>query len=268
MSAPTGFELQSVQLSLRFIQGYRYLDRCGECLIRLEESLDEGWIPVETSPTSGSIKHEPLGMGVNFNSEGMNVRQSEYLLFESFKDQSCKAYETLWRALGIDRINTPALRLWYQKGFDENQEDEAEQHLLRMGLCQTDEQLLRAMGGQHAALQLTVVTQQDALLNDSPVEWRRRLQANVVKQVRQQNFDARFLQRSRALGNRQGDAIRAMQTLRKRHPDLAPVAVQLEIEASLDMELSTKEFNMPDFIVQSKEWADKLMDSVVRLHRS
>ena len=59
-----------------------------------------------------------------------------------------------------------------------------------------------------------------------------------------------------------------MQTLRKRHPDLAPVAVQLEIEASLDMELSTKEFNMPDFIVQSKEWADKLMDSVVRLHRS
>ena len=59
-------------------------------MIRLEESLDEGWIPVEASPTSGSIKNEPLGMGVNFNSEGMNVRQSEYLLFESFKDQSCK----------------------------------------------------------------------------------------------------------------------------------------------------------------------------------
>ena len=28
----TGFELQSVQFSVRFIQGYRYLDRCGECL--------------------------------------------------------------------------------------------------------------------------------------------------------------------------------------------------------------------------------------------
>jgi len=268
MSAPTDFELHSVQLSLRFIQGYRYLDRCGECLVRLEDVLEPGWIPVETSPTSGSMKNEPLGMTVNFNSEGMNVRQFEYLEFQSFSDQSCKIYETLWRALEIDRINTPCLRLHYQKGFDEDEEDKAEQHLLKMGLCQTDARLLQAMGGQQAALQITVVTQMDAQLHDSQVEWRRRLQANVVKQVRQQNFDARFLQRSRALGARQGDAIRAMQKLKKRHPDLAPVAVQLEVEDSLDMDLSTKEFNMPDFIVQSKLWADKVKDSVVRRHRS
>ncbi len=267
MTAPTGFALHLVQLSLRFIQGYRYLDRCGECLIRLEEVLEPGWIPVETSPTSGSMKNEPLGMSVVFNSEGMTVRQSDFLLFDTFLDQSCKIYESLWRALGIDRINTPSLRLQYQKGFDEDKVDEAEQYLLEMGLCQTNGGLLLAMGGQPAALQLTVVTQEKARIRDLLVERRRRLQANVVRQERQQNFDARLLQRTRTLGPRQREAINAILQLKKRHPETAPVAVQFDVENSLDMDLSTKGFDMSDFIAQSMEWADSVILSVVRLRK-
>jgi hypothetical protein len=100
-------------------------------------------------------------------------------------------------------------------------------------------------------------------MGGSVVEWRRRLQANVVKQVKQQNFDARFLQRSRALGPRQGDAIRAMLKLRKLHPQLSPFAVQLELEGSLDMDLSTKEFDMRHFIFESKDWAERVKGSPV-----
>jgi len=113
----------------------------------------------------------------------------------------------------------------------------------------------------------TLITELSAQLDDAPVSWRRRLQANVVKQVRQQNFDSRLLQRTRLLGERQGDAIRGLKRLRKRVPDVAPVAVQLEAEASLDMELSTKRFNMPDFMRQSNEWAEHVKDSVVALRR-
>jgi hypothetical protein len=147
MSAPTGFEFQSVQLSLRFIRGYRYLDRCGECLVRLEDVLEDGWIPSEASPTSGTMRNEPLGMGLIFNSEGMNVRQSEYMAFEEFADQACKIYETVWRVLGIERISTPSLVVFYQKGFDEDQEDDAERYLLEMKICRADEELLKTMGG-------------------------------------------------------------------------------------------------------------------------
>jgi hypothetical protein len=268
MSTPTQFSLYSLQVSVRFIQGYRYLDRCGDCLIRLEEALDDGWITHETSPTSGSMKNDPQGMSITFNSEGLNVRQAEYLMFDTFKDQSCKAYDILSRTLTIERVSAPTMRIWYQKGFDENQEDDAEQYLLNMSLCKTDAKLLEAMGGRQAAMQFTIITEHAGLLNDASVDWRRRLQANVVKQVRQQNFDSRFLQRTRALGKKQGDAIRAMQAMKKRQPDLAPIAVQLEVEASLDMELSTRELIMPDFITQSKEWADELKDSVVSPRRS
>ncbi len=203
-------------------------------------------------------------MALIFNSQGMNVKQSEYLAFEEFADQACKIYETVWRVLEIERINTPSLRVFYQKGFDDDEEDDAERYLLRMKLCELDEGLLRAMLGQQAGVQLAVITQDKVQVGDSLLEWRRRLNATVVKQVRQENFDARFLQRSRALGPRQGDAIRAMLKLRKRHPDLAPFAVQLELEGSLDMELSTKEFDMRGFLFQSKEWAENAKGSLVR----
>ena len=170
--------------------------------------------------------------------------------------------------LGIERISAPTLRVWYQKGFDENQEDDAEQYLLEMGLYKANEMLLQAMGGREAGTMFTLVTEVPAKMDDAPVEWRRRIQATVVKQFRQQNFDSRYLQRSRLLGDRQGDAIRAMRALQKRQPDIAPVAVQLETEASLNMELLTKQFNMPDFILQSKEWTDQVKDSILRLKRS
>ena len=104
MSTSIQFNLFSMQLSVRFIQGYRYLDRCGECLIRLEAALEHSWIPVETSPNSGSMKNEAVGLSMIFNSEGLNVRQAEYLAFELFQDQSCKAYDVLWRTLEIERI--------------------------------------------------------------------------------------------------------------------------------------------------------------------
>ena len=44
------FDTTEFRASVRFVQGYRYLDRCGEALIKLENSLHEGWIPTEPTP--------------------------------------------------------------------------------------------------------------------------------------------------------------------------------------------------------------------------
>ncbi len=258
-SLSSKYAIHSVQLSLRWVQGYRYLDRCGECLVQLEKVLEDGWIPVQTSPTSGSMKNENIGMVLGFNSEGLDIRQSEFLDPEVFFDQSNKIYDTIRRILDIERITTPANRVFYQKGFGENEIEMAEQELRSMQLCTFRDGLLSALGGDLSAIGFTVVT------SDTPqaLERRRRLQASVIKQARQESLDSRILMRSRQLGSKQRDAIIAIQQLRKRHPELSPVAIQFEFEYSVDTEILTREFNMADFITESSAWAESAMKGLL-----
>jgi hypothetical protein len=49
--AVTDLKPTQFSFTVRFVQGYRFLDRCGDAIIRLEETLDEGWIPGELVPT-------------------------------------------------------------------------------------------------------------------------------------------------------------------------------------------------------------------------
>jgi hypothetical protein len=93
------FQSAYVQASLRFIQGYRYLDRCGEALVKLENVLEKGWLPAESAPKAGALRNDQLGMTSTFNSEGMTVQQTAPVSFELFLDQVCKIFDTLWQIL-------------------------------------------------------------------------------------------------------------------------------------------------------------------------
>ena len=204
-SAGTGWSPRVVHFSTATHN--RYLDRCGECLVRLEDRLDSGWIPVETSPTSGSMKNEPLGLALSFNSEGVNVRQTLFLDSVVFLDQSCTIYDTLRKTLEIDRIATPSLRVFYQVGFAEDQVDAAERALLEMNLCEVNANLLNAMGGENFAVQLTTVTRDRSQIQQLGAQLRRRFQAVVVRQERQHTVDSRLFAQARSLGKKQADAI-------------------------------------------------------------
>src|SRR4051812_34957603 len=90
-------EFKQLQFSARFTQGYRYLDRCGEAMVRLERNLDKGWITGDINPSAGNMRNYTLGLTAKFSSETVLVDQSEFIAYDSFKDQSCKMFETLWR---------------------------------------------------------------------------------------------------------------------------------------------------------------------------
>jgi hypothetical protein len=64
------------------------------------------------------------------------------------------------------------------------------------------------------------------------------------------------------LGAKQHAAISALQQLKKRIPEIAPVAIQFEVESSIDTEILTREFNMVDFIRDSTAWAESVMNAV------
>ena len=176
MPVNSPFKVHEIQASVRFIQGYRYLDKCGEALVRIEDTLGEGWIPTETTPKAGSLKNDQLGMVVTFNSEAMTVQQGEFISFEDFLDQTCKIYEILWPLFELKRIHLPVLRVILQKGFNDGELEEAGRYLLGLHLCMPHPGLVSLMTGEVQSLDFVQVTTNDLKWGSSLVHQRRRLQ--------------------------------------------------------------------------------------------
>jgi len=63
----------------RYEKGYRYLDRCGEAMLILEEVLPtetgKVWMPEDIAPTGAKLKCPDLEMSVAFDSYHLVVDQ-------------------------------------------------------------------------------------------------------------------------------------------------------------------------------------------------
>lgn len=265
MATASPFQVHQLQATIRFIQGYRYLDRCGEALIKLENVLAEGWLPTETSPKAGVLKNDQLGMTTIFNSEGMTTTQSEFISFEHFMDQTCKIFDTLWQAFEIKRINVASIKVVLQKGFRDDELEKAAQYLLDLRLCSPHPALTELMGGRINALDFVMVTAEDIKWNQEQVHRRRRIQGQVIRQERQPPFDERLLRRTRQLPNQQKEAIAALMKLRRQHPEISPVAAQLDLEHSFETEFSAEAFDFPTFLQEGWDWAETLRHDIVLL---
>ena len=265
MSGSSLFQAHQIQTTIRFIQGYRYLDRCGEALVKLENVLAEGWLPAETSPKAGLLKNDQLGMTASFNSEGMTTAQSEFVSFEHFLDQTCKVFDTLWQTFELKRINLPTIHVVFQKGFKDDELEEAAQFLLKQRLCVPHPGLVDLMGGRTDAVDFVLVTTEDLEWNQERVHRRRRIQNQVVRQERQPPFDERMLRRTRQLGSTQQAAIAALINLRRLHPEISPVAAQLDLEHSFETELSAEAFDLTTFLDQGWKWAESVCSGIAHL---
>ena len=154
----SSYHFHDIALSVRFIQGYRFLDRCGEALIRLEEVLDKGWIPTEPSPKGGAVKNDELGMTVSFNSESLLIQQFDNFDLSLLRDQGSKTYTVLREAFKIERINAPTLRVLFQKGFDDLDVEKANEYLASLNLCSAADDVLKMVGGTQQALEFVLIT--------------------------------------------------------------------------------------------------------------
>ena len=119
-------------------------------------------------------------------------------------------------------------------------------------------ELVSLVGGKPNALEFVLVTTEDSLWKEQSVRVRRWVKAGVVRQEKQPPFDGRMLQRSRLLGDKQGEAIKALMKLRRQHPNIAPVAAQVEVESSFETEFVASEFDMPTFIEETWKWSEDI----------
>jgi hypothetical protein len=252
-SAPL-FEVTSLIATIRWINGYRYLDRCGEALLRLEERLDAGWATGEIVPTSGTMKNYRLSMGARFGTDQLNVyQQGEFISFEHFRDETALIYETLANVFEVKRINAPTFKLVAQHACETADKGDATIHALH--LISHDQRLLDELGGVSKASSFVLCTEQDTAWNEEPVHLRRRFEANTVRQERQPDFDNRLMQRIPLLSLKDREIVQDLMKLRRHHPKFGPFAAQLEIESAFESEFSTRYFDTRQFLSDQWEWS-------------
>ncbi len=254
--ATTNFRPTRFSFTVRFVQGYRFLDKCGEAIVRLEETLDPGWIPAETIPTGGQLRNYTLGMGAKFHSESLTVTQSEFLSFDVFHDQCCKIYEVLRSTFEIRRVLTPVLRVICQVGFPDV--EAAEEFLRELDLCTMDPDLCRALGGRNESLSFTLCTQDDIEWYGMDARRRRRCDVRAIRQERQPFFDERLVQRIALLPERYRDAMQGLRKLRTQHADIREHAVQIDFEDSFETEFNSRNLDLPTFLTEARAWSERM----------
>ena len=246
MSQMNGFIPGEMLSVVKFVRGYRYLDRCGEILLRLEDDLGDGWIPGEASPNAGIIRNVDMGMEVVFNSDSMTVRQRELVVDEQLIHTASRVYEIICGAIEIDHVLAPTLRTVFQKRCDSIVK--ADETLMMMGLVLPSGGLCEALGGEPSIQHFTVVRETETTWEDLPVHCRVRINCIGSGQFQQPPFDDRLVRRARTLPTRQNDALKQLLAFREKFVSANTFSTSLDIEYSFEDEFPFQVFQYREFL--------------------
>lgn len=111
--------LQKIVFEARYKQGYRFLDRCGETMIEVENKI-EGWIAGEAVPTGGYMVNEAENMFFTFNSSKLDIAQhyADISNYKNFIDYSYKFFDIAKKNLGLKEYSRFGLRYWFLSPVD------------------------------------------------------------------------------------------------------------------------------------------------------
>lgn len=256
MSAPNPFRVHEFALTIRYPRGYRYLDRCGQVMLQLETTLQEGWLVAETTPKSGNLRHDSLGMGLAINTTTFACRQNEFISRDAFFDQSLKAFQVVTEILEIDAVLSPSLRVTLEKGYPADDEVRAEQDLIRYGLFTSHPRVTDFLGGPITSIGIVETAEVHGEFWGVVGTRRRRLEARVIRQVHHLPYDERLLARAKLLPARQREALAALMTLRTKMPPVSPIAIQVYLESTCEGEFPRHDFDLPEFMLGETDWAE------------
>lgn len=95
----------SLTFKQNFLGGYRYLDRCGEFLLRAEDEM--GMIPSgDQSPSGGKMEHPESGLKLEFNTTFFRLTQDEpkkESVFTDYVTYFSSLYSALFTPRSIER---------------------------------------------------------------------------------------------------------------------------------------------------------------------
>jgi len=107
------FLLPQIVFEARYFQGYRYLDRCGEVMIEIENQL-KGWLAKDVSPVVGRMVYPKENMVFNFSSLKLDLAQYQVkdFKYDNFLKFSKETFSIVSKNLGIKEYVRFGLRHW------------------------------------------------------------------------------------------------------------------------------------------------------------
>jgi hypothetical protein len=116
--------LNKLMFELRYAQGHRYLDRCGETIIEIEDHAP-GWISREVTPSGGGLIHMEKDIAFTFSSYKLDAGQDDPKDTRGFCEQVGLLTDIVCKILGIStyiRIGVRFIFLYPAASMEEAEE--------------------------------------------------------------------------------------------------------------------------------------------------
>lgn len=134
---------QKIVFELRYAHGHRYLDRCGETLIEVENRAP-GWVSQEVTPSNGALMYLDKEILFNFNSYKLDAVQEDPKDTKVFREQVALLADIVCRNLGISRFIRIGVRFIFL--YPATSMEEAEEMVRRSNVATPSPRLLQVCG--------------------------------------------------------------------------------------------------------------------------
>lgn len=237
---------EKIIFEIRYAKGHRYLDRCGETLIEIEEKFPQ-WVHKEISPSRGSLINLGKDINLNFNSYKLDASQDDPKTTTDLIEQVTPILDLVCKNFGLSQFIRIGVRFYLL--FPASSMEEAEEFVKQTKFVSISPKLVEMCGSN-------ITAQKHVIIFESANEGRR-IEFNAVRREEGKLPPELLAVEPRVLPRGQRDVLIKKLGEAKRYGEDPRFALQLDID---NYEREPESFNVRAFIERHEEFArEKLL---------
>jgi hypothetical protein len=111
--------LDTVAFQIRYGSGHLYYDRCGQCLLDIEQACD-GWLTISADINSGRLERPDKSFNVGFNNSSFDfvAQKANNIDFKEFAQEVSLIWKIVQANLGLNEFLRVGCRFQYLKAYE------------------------------------------------------------------------------------------------------------------------------------------------------
>lgn len=225
--------LEQIVFEVKYKQGYRYLDRCGETMIEIENKLP-GWIAGEAIPTGGKMRNEGENMTFNFDSLKFDIAKQNAKDLQNFITHSKTIFNIVSSNLGLEEYKRFGLRCWFL--FPVNSQSDGRKILSECKTYSVNKDIEKLFGKSIKDTSIVVVLEEEQKSHRISLTMVYKSKEDIIKDDSNKLLETP----PHKLPTGQKEALRAQLQRRKKQKEQPEMAILIDIDS--DMKYPQVEF--------------------------